>query len=73
VSSRREEWGVEGFDRDAEGELKVNRRLREGVLGAVVVLAPAVAEPDRCGDEGGSGGVTSDCRIEVNIAFACSK
>jgi hypothetical protein len=54
---------------DADGELYANRRLRVGVDGGMAA--------DVVGREGdaallGDGGVTSVCKIEVKIAFACS-
>lgn len=64
MSSRR--VGVPGLE--VEGELKVNSRLRDGVVGSTEfdVLG-------RVGEAGlASGGVTSVCKMDVNIVFACS-
>lgn len=60
--------GVAGFD--PEGELKVNRRFRDGVVGRADVVAPAFVrsgEPSRA-----LGGVTSVCSKVWNNVFACS-
>ena len=53
---------------EAEGELKAKSRLREGVeglMGAEALL--------RTGDVGRApGGVTSECKTDVNNELACS-
>ena len=58
--------GVAGLE---PGELYVKSRFREGVVGSVEV----VVELERTGDDGlASAGVTSVCKIDVKIVFACS-
>jgi len=66
VSRRRE--GVLGLD--AEGELYVKRRRRLGVDG-VPLDDTVMGRVGECGRRG-EGGVTSVCRMELNIALACS-
>lgn len=68
VSRRR--VGVTGFE--PEGELKLNNRFLEGVVGRVDVDAVALVLV-RSGEDGRAlGGVTSECRIDVKREFACS-
>ena len=67
MSSRR--VGVAGFE--LEGELNVNNRFREGVVGRVEEVALAVV---RSGDPSlNLGGVTSVCRSVWNSVLACSE
>jgi hypothetical protein len=58
-------WGLE------VGELYVKRRRRLGVVGVPL----AEIGIGRVGELGrrGEGGVTSECRIELNMALACSE
>lgn len=58
-----------GFE--AEGELYVNKRRRLGVDGGPLLDETGTGRVGECGRRG-EGGVTSECRIELNIALACS-
>lgn len=57
-----------GFER--EGELYANSRRRVGVVGKVAFAFGVARDGDA--DRFEEGGVTSVCRIDVKIAFACS-
>jgi hypothetical protein len=49
----------------------VKRRRRLGVLGGPLFDATGTGRVGECGLRG-EGGVTSECKIELNIALACS-